>query len=274
MLVHNMTLRQMVDFKPDDLDMAMLPLEVTVYIRVSIISLYKQDNYDFIRWFFSQDIRDDLYQMEKTVIYDFDGSDTKQERFVSVFELYAKPSCAQVTDHFKEVLEEYDHVADVVMDFFTHDNKTFRLSNLDGIVKLEELHSDGTKEEVKEPVKEEPKPAPVEEKKEEPKVDNKALADEIQQQAKYLDGLISAFEPMDMGLHHVSEEKAEEKITLETVEKPKEEEISLETVEKPEEKAPVLEAPETGKKEEPALQFEEEKKEETKDDEEKITLIF
>ena len=143
-----MTLRQMVDFRPSDLDMAMLPLEVTVYIRVSVISLYKEDNYAFLRYFFAQDIADEFYHLGNTVIYDFDGTDTKQERFVSVLELYSIPNLAQISDHLKEILEGYDHTADVVIDFFTHDDKEYRLSNLDGIVKLEEIRTDGEKETV------------------------------------------------------------------------------------------------------------------------------
>ena len=37
----------------------------------------------------------------------------------------------------EEIMEEYDHSADIIFDVFTHDNKKYRLSNLDGIVKNE-----------------------------------------------------------------------------------------------------------------------------------------
>ncbi len=139
----------MIDFTPSDEDMALLPLEVTVYIKVSVVSLYKEDNYDFLRYFFSkEDIADEFYDLHKTVFYDFDGSDTKQKRFVTVFELYAKPNYRQISEFLQEVLYDYeDSPADVIMDFYTHDNKAYRLSNLDGIVKLEAMNEKAKAEE-------------------------------------------------------------------------------------------------------------------------------
>ena len=139
MLVENMTLRNMVDFKPSDLDMAMLSLEVTVYIKASVISLTKEDNYNFIRFLFSHEISEELYKMNETVIYDFDGTNTDQEKVVSIFELYSTVTYENISDYFKEILEEYTHEADVIIDFYTHDSREYRLSNLDGIVKLEEI---------------------------------------------------------------------------------------------------------------------------------------
>ena len=38
MITNNMSLRKMIEFKPDDADMAMLPLDVVVYIKASIVS--------------------------------------------------------------------------------------------------------------------------------------------------------------------------------------------------------------------------------------------
>lgn len=141
MLTNNMTLRKMIDFQPSTSDMAVLPLDVTVYLRITIISLQKEDNYNFIRHLFTaEDIKDYLKDIEKTIIYDFDGKDTRQERVVTVFEGYAYKNYFQTSEYLKEILEQYDHVADVLIDFFTHDDKKYRLSNLDGIVKLEEYH--------------------------------------------------------------------------------------------------------------------------------------
>lgn len=131
----------MVDFQPSVTDMAMLPLDVVVYIRVTIISLEKEDNYNFMRYLFSdEDIRDYLKDIEKTVIYDFDGKETKQERFVTLFEAYSLKNYFQTSYYLEELLNGYDHTADVLIDFFTHDDKKYRLSNLDGVVKLEEYH--------------------------------------------------------------------------------------------------------------------------------------
>ena len=140
MLVNNMTLKRMLDFKPSQEDMAMLPLDVVLYIKVSIVSLLKEDNYGFIRFLFNDpDIKDYLKEIEKTVIYDFDGTNTNQERFVTIFELYGLKNYNETSSYLKELLEFYTHEADVVIDIYTHDDKEYRLSNLDGIVKLEEL---------------------------------------------------------------------------------------------------------------------------------------
>lgn len=140
MLVKNMSLRRMVDFKPHSEDMAMLDLDVVLYIKVSIVSLYKEDNYNFLRFLFNDaDINEYFKDLNKTIIYDFDGTKTNQERFVSIFELYGLKNYFQSSIYLKELLENYTHEADVIFDFYTHDDKEYRLSNLDGIVKLEQL---------------------------------------------------------------------------------------------------------------------------------------
>ncbi|MBR2577620.1 MAG: hypothetical protein IKE38_01695 [Erysipelotrichaceae bacterium] len=140
MLVPNMPLRMMVDFKPHQEDMAMLPLDVVLYMKVTVVSLYKEDNYTFIRFLFNDpDIREYLKDIEKTVIYDFDGTETRQERFVTVFELYGLKNYTETSMYLEELLGFYTHEADVLIDIYTHDDKEYRLSNLDGIVKLEQL---------------------------------------------------------------------------------------------------------------------------------------
>ena len=140
MLVETMSLRKMIDFKPSDEDMAMLPLDVVLYIKISIVSLSKQDNYNFIKYLFNDsEITDYLKDIEKTIIYDFDGSQTKQGRFVTIFELFGSKNYNLTSDYLKELLSYYSHEADVVIDIYTHDSKQYRLSNLDGVVKLEEI---------------------------------------------------------------------------------------------------------------------------------------
>ena len=136
-----MSLSTMLNFMPSETDMLSLPLDVTTYIKVSIVSLYQEDNYDFIRYLFTvEDINNDFKDLAKTVFYDFDGTNTNQSRFVTIFELYSLYSFANVSQTLKDILEGYEQVADVIIDFFTHDDKKYRLSNLDGIVKLEELN--------------------------------------------------------------------------------------------------------------------------------------
>lgn len=140
MLEKEMSLREMIDFKPSDIQMASLPLDIVVYIKVSIVSLYKEDNYDFIRYLFeNEEIKEYIKDTSEIELYDFDGTGTKQERFVTIFEMNSLYNYENVSSYLKEVLEGYNHVADVIIDFYTHDNKKYRLSNLDGIVVVEPI---------------------------------------------------------------------------------------------------------------------------------------
>ena len=135
-----MTLKNMIDFKPTAEEMAMLALDVVVYCKVSIISFNKDDNHDFIRYLFSDD--DIIFyfkDLNKTKIYDFDGTKTDQEKYITIFELYGLYNYENTSQYLYELLENYNHQADVIIDIYTHDSKAYRLSNLDGIVKLEEI---------------------------------------------------------------------------------------------------------------------------------------
>lgn len=131
----------MLNFKPSEMDMLSLPIEAITYIKVSVVSLYKEDNYDFIRYLFTiEDFKDNFLDYGSTVFHDFDATNTNQARFVTIFELYSLYSYANVSDYLKQIMEEYSHIADVIFDFYTHDNKEYRMSNLDGIVKLEKMN--------------------------------------------------------------------------------------------------------------------------------------
>ena len=134
-----MTLKQMLSFHPNEEDMALLPLDCETYIKVSLVSLYKETNYDLIRLLFDKIDFNDFVNIEKTVFYDFDGTETIQERFVSIFELYSKDDYYAVADKIKLALQEYDGPVEAIFDLYTHDNKLYRLSYLDEEVKLEEV---------------------------------------------------------------------------------------------------------------------------------------
>lgn len=137
-----MTLKNMINFKPTDEEMAMLDLDVVVYCKVSVVSFNKEDNYDFIRFLFSdEDIIYHFKDVNKTMFYDFDGTNTNQEKFVTIFELYSLFNYDNISEYLKDILVNYNHDADVLIDFYTHDSKSYRLSNLDGIVKLEEMNN-------------------------------------------------------------------------------------------------------------------------------------
>ena len=135
-----MSLKKMLDFKPSDMDMAMLPLDIVVYIKVSVVSTERNDNYDFIRYLFiNEEISDYFKQIKDTVFYDFDGRNTDGKKFITIFELYSLYNFDNISSFLKEIMESYTHEADVLIDLYTHDSREYRLSNLDGIVKLEEI---------------------------------------------------------------------------------------------------------------------------------------
>lgn len=140
MLTDNMPLKKMLDFMPSDLDMAMLELDVVVYLKVSVVSNNNIDNYNFIRYLFSNDELPTYFKNSaETLFYDFDGRNTDQGKFVTIFEMYSLYNFDNISAFMQELLENYTHEADVLIDFFTHDSKKYRLSNLDGIVKLEQM---------------------------------------------------------------------------------------------------------------------------------------
>ena len=138
MLTNNMTLTQMANFKPNDEDMAMLPLDVVLYIKVTVISICKEDNYEFIRFFFNDpDLKDYLKDIDKTIVYDFKAS---EDRVVSIYEIFGNKNYMETADYLKDLIQLFQGQAEALFSIYTHDNKEYLLSNLDGIVKLEEVN--------------------------------------------------------------------------------------------------------------------------------------
>ena len=121
--------------------MAMLALDVVVYIKASIVSSDKNDNYDFIRFLFNDENMPVYFKdLNDTIFYDFDGRDIGQEKVVTIFELYSLYNYENTSEYLRDLLQNYTHEADVLIDLYTHDSKEYRLSNLDGIVKLEQMN--------------------------------------------------------------------------------------------------------------------------------------
>lgn len=140
MLNNKMTLKEMIDYIPSDSDMMELPLDDIVYIRSSIISFSKEDNYNFIKHLFSDDEIDRYVNNKNSIIfYDFDATKTDKEKFITIFEFTSAVVYNELSIYLEELLNKYTHEADVLIDMFTHDLKKYRLSNLEGIVKLEEF---------------------------------------------------------------------------------------------------------------------------------------
>ncbi len=140
MLDKTMTLKTMVDLEPTDEDMAMLDLDVVVYVRATIVSNLKDINHSFIRYMFLRDDVDEIIStfkdIAKTVFYDFTYND---ERSITIFELYSKKPYAETESLLNDILVGYGHEAEVLFDIYTHDSHKYRLSDLDGIVKNDKL---------------------------------------------------------------------------------------------------------------------------------------
>ncbi|MBR2788034.1 MAG: hypothetical protein IKD94_02610, partial [Erysipelotrichaceae bacterium] len=118
-----------------------LPLDVVVYIKASVVSSDRNTNYDFIRYLFTDENMPSYFKdLNDTIFYDFDGRNSGQEKVVTIFELYSLYNYENTSNYLQELLMYYDHEADVLIDFYTHDSKEYRLSNLDGIVKLEQMN--------------------------------------------------------------------------------------------------------------------------------------
>ena len=144
MLVKEMSLKQMLDFKPSDEDMVMLDLDVVTYIKVSMVSIMKEINYNFVRYLFNHDQKDDLISTMKninsTIFYDFIYKDSEDDkRAITIFELYSTKPYAETEMLINELLSDYTHDAEVIFDFYTHDNHEYRLTNIDGIIKTDQL---------------------------------------------------------------------------------------------------------------------------------------
>lgn len=143
MLFKEMSLKQMLDFKPSDEDMAMLDLDVVTYVKVSMVSIMKEINYNFIRYLFNHTQKDDLISTMKninsTVFYDFVYENNDDKRAITIFELYSTKTYTETEMLINEMLSEYTHDAEVIFDFYTHDNHEYRLTNIDGIVKTDQL---------------------------------------------------------------------------------------------------------------------------------------
>ena len=135
-----MNLKVMSEFMPNEEDMAMLDLDVVVWVKLSIISNLKEVNYSFIRFFFDQKENSDLFlafkDLLKTTFYDFEY---KGERFITIAELFAKEKVSEIELLLKEIMEKYTYEAEVIFDLYTHDDHAYRLSNLDGVIKYEEM---------------------------------------------------------------------------------------------------------------------------------------
>ncbi|MDO4940919.1 MAG: hypothetical protein Q4E33_04425 [Erysipelotrichaceae bacterium] len=138
MLDKSMSLHEMMYFKPEDSDMLSLPLDVLVYTKIFVTSGNEDDNIEFIKYLQANDIQNNLYEYEKTNFYTFTAPD--KSRFVTIFEVYSVKTYYEISDFFFEILKEYNHDCDIVIDMFTHDNHLYRISDIAGEIKKDQLN--------------------------------------------------------------------------------------------------------------------------------------
>lgn len=138
-----MSLRQMLDFKPSDEDMAMMDLDAVTYTKAAVVSIQKEINYNFIRFLFDKERIDEMKSyfkdIDKTVFYDFAYQKDEDTRFITIFELYSLKPLSESEIFIEEILNEYSHDAEVIFDLYSFDNHEHRISNLDGVVKNDHL---------------------------------------------------------------------------------------------------------------------------------------
>lgn len=143
MFTNKMNLKEMIDFKPDAADMASLDLDVVLYIKMTIISIEKEINYNFIRYIFDSDKADEFKayfkNIDNTIFYDYKYDNGDNTRVITMAELYSKQNYVQTESLLNDILSEYTHEAEVLFDIYTHEDHEYRLSNLDGIVKNDQL---------------------------------------------------------------------------------------------------------------------------------------
>ena len=100
------------------------------------VFLNDEDDKDNYR---GQEVRSMIKNIDKSVLYDFELVKDDIKRAITITELYSKQNYTDTEALFHEILDVYTHDADVIFDFFTHDNHEYRLSNLDGAVVLDVL---------------------------------------------------------------------------------------------------------------------------------------
>lgn len=137
MLDKSMSLHEMMYFEPQDGDMLSLPLEVLAYVKVFVTSIDQQLNTNFISYLSQNNIKDYIYDFQSTTFYTFESPN--KDRCVTLFELYSTISYYEISDFLYELLSKYTHDCDIVFDFFTHDNHLYRLTDIAGEIKIDQL---------------------------------------------------------------------------------------------------------------------------------------
>ena len=136
MLTNNMTLKEMLDFKPSNQDMMALELSVVIYLKIVIISKDFNCNNLLIKHIIEDEEYDENFiNIPDTSFYEFKSKDNK---CLTITELFSRRKYIETSDILKNILEKYKGDSLYTINLYTHDDHHYVLHNLEGYISLEE----------------------------------------------------------------------------------------------------------------------------------------
>jgi len=136
MLVENMTLKQMLEYQPNKEDLAIMPLQARLLIKLTIIGEDKEKNYGFLRSFFQQDMKNSIfYASAKTIFYDFDATEiSNSHKFITIAELYSELEDKDFIASLAKLLEGSEKESDVYFEIYSLQDSHYQVSIINGEV--------------------------------------------------------------------------------------------------------------------------------------------
>ena len=134
MITKDMTLTELINYIPDQEELAMLPLDVNGIVKVIVVGKNQQEVYDYFRYIFSEEFKviEDIFKdIRKSVILDFDHSMYEDARYIGITEFYPIEDIDTTNRFLQELIEEYEGV-DVIFDLFDQEGKHYRTSVYNG----------------------------------------------------------------------------------------------------------------------------------------------
>ena len=138
MLEKNMTLSQMLEYAPQDVDMLSLPLEAVVYLKITVLSADEATNLELIKHLFTnEEASSYFYDLTNSNIYDFVVPNNAG--FVNIVEVCGTCPYGEMSIYLKELLDNYDGDAECIIDLFTHDSNHYRYTYVDKMVGVQKV---------------------------------------------------------------------------------------------------------------------------------------
>lgn len=141
MITKDMTLTELLNYKPDAEELAMLPIDVTGIVKAIIVGKSKNDVHDYFRYIFSEDFKviEELFKDIKiSTILEFDRTDVEEPKFIAITEFYPLEDPETTNRFLQELIEEYEGV-DVIYDHYPHGGLHYRTSVYDGKASTDQI---------------------------------------------------------------------------------------------------------------------------------------